>query len=107
MNRKLLESDEASDLVQQVIEDFTIEDTSKAAAAWWSKIIGTTVEQVPGGIRVVLKPSDAEDVLRCQLQERLLDCYYDTEAIADLLNEIRPEYEAEAFDNEHCAVNDI
>ena len=107
MNRQVLETDDAIELLQGEIEAFSIDDNPEAASACWTKVMGKEVEVVAEGVRVTLTTRQVEAVVKVYFQDWFDNLYYDPEQVAMLLNTIRPQYDAEAIDDEHCEINEV
>ena len=107
MNRHVLETDDAIELLQGEIEAFVIDDKPGDAAAWWTKVMGTEAEVIANGIRVTITTNQVDSVVKVYFQDWLVNVYSDVEQVAELLNTIRPQYDAEAIDDDHCEINEV
>ena len=62
---------------------------------------------VADGIRVTLTTRQVEAVVKVYFQDWFDNLYYDPEQVAMLLNAVRPQYEAEDIDDDHCEINQV
>lgn len=101
-----LNAEEAYDRLKEEIEVVSdaAGDHVEDAAYWWSKVLGTKAEVVGETLRVDVAPDIVGMVISQLLEERLDECFFDPEQLAELWTDIFPN--AAQVDDDGLLVDD-